>query len=92
MNGNGFSLNLPPEVVEAIAERAAELVAECQTSAEADGFLDVEGAAAFLACSRSRIYTLVSARRIPVHRDGSRLLFDRSELRDFVRHGGARRP
>jgi excisionase family DNA binding protein len=37
-------------------------------------------AAEFLACPRSRIYALVSARRLPHHHDGSRLLFDRREL------------
>jgi excisionase family DNA binding protein len=39
-------------------------------------------AAEFLACPRSRIYALVSARRLPHHHDGSRLLFDRRELRE----------
>jgi excisionase family DNA binding protein len=58
---------------------------------EIEGFVDVDGAAEFLACSKSRIYALVSARRIPHHRDGSRLLFDRGELREYVRDGGARR-
>lgn len=88
---DGFDLKLPPEAVEAIAQRAAEIVAE-RSSAEPDGFLDAAGAADFLACSTSRIYTLVSAERIPVHRDGSRLLFDRAELREYVANGGARRP
>ena len=60
--------------------------------AESDGFLDVPGAAEFLACPPSRIYALVSTQRIPHHRDGSRLLFDRAELREYVRNGGARRP
>jgi excisionase family DNA binding protein len=58
----------------------------------ADGWLDVEQAAAHLACPKSRLYSLVSARRIPFHKDGSRLLFKRSELDDFVLTGGARRP
>jgi excisionase family DNA binding protein len=88
---DGFDLHLPPEVVEAIAQRAAEIVAERGTP-EADGFLDAAGAADFLACGTSRIYSLVSAGRLPVHRDGSRLLFDRAELRAYVRDGGARRP
>ena len=49
-------------------------------------------AAAFLSCPPSRVYALVSARRLPVHRDGSRLLFDPAELREYVRRGGAKRP
>jgi excisionase family DNA binding protein len=55
-------------------------------------WLDVEGAAKHLACPRSRIYALVSARRIPHHKDGSRLLFRREELDEWVRMGGGRRP
>jgi len=91
---NPLALDFPPELVERIAERAAELVAEKHSDDQADagGYLDVAAAADFLACPRSRIYGLVSAKRIPHHKDGSRLLFDRAELRDYVRNGGAVRP
>jgi excisionase family DNA binding protein len=82
-----FTLDL-----EAIAQRAAEIVAERFEQNADDGFLDVAGAAEFLACGKNRIYALVSAGRLPVHRDGSRLLFDRGELREYVRNGGAKRP
>jgi excisionase family DNA binding protein len=87
-----LTLDITEELVERIAERAAELVAERSDTGEDDNFLDVAGAAEFLACPRSRIYALVSARRLPHHHDGSRLLFDRRELRQFVHDGGARRP
>lgn len=84
-----LAVDLPDELVERIAERAAELVA----NREADtGYLDAKGAAEFLACPPSRIYSLVSAGRLPHHKDGSRLLFDRAELRAYVAAGGARRP
>lgn len=90
---DAHAIPLPAALVEAIAQRAAELLAErLPTAAEPDGYLDVDGAAEFLACPKSRIYSLVSSRRIPHHRDGSRLLFDRSELRAYVEAGGARRP
>jgi excisionase family DNA binding protein len=79
----------PAELVEAIAQRAAELVAANRAD---DGYMDVKRAADFLACGPDRIYALVSAGRIPHHRDGSRLLFDRAELRGYVRNGGAKRP
>ena len=88
-----LTVDFPPELVERIAERAAELVVtSAPNGAEVDGYLDVEGAGDFLSCPKSRIYSLVSAGRIPHHRDGSRLLFDRAELREYVRNGGARRP
>jgi len=79
-----LALEVTEELVERIAERAAELIAERQGVGEDDNFLDVAAAAEFLACPRSRIYALVSARRIPHHHDGSRLLFDRRELRQYV--------
>jgi excisionase family DNA binding protein len=87
-----FALQAPPDLVEAVARRAVELLA-AETGGDAEGgFIDVAGAAAFLACPKSRIYALVSAGRIPHHRDGSRLLFDRAELREYVRRGGATVP
>jgi excisionase family DNA binding protein len=84
-------IELSDEAVEALAVRVAHLLTERQ-EAQTDGFLDVAGAADFLACPASRIYSLVSAKRLPHYKDGSRLLFDRAELRDYVRRGGARRP
>jgi excisionase family DNA binding protein len=86
-----LSLRVPPDLVEVIAARAAELMAD-RLAAESAPFLNVAGAAEYLACAPSRIYALVSTRRIPHHRDGSRLLFRRSELDAWVRRGGAQRP
>ena len=85
------ALELSPEMVETIAHRVAEILADRDTP-EATGYLDVAGAADFLACPTSRVYSLVSAGRISHHRDGSRLLFDRGELREYVNNGGAKRP
>lgn len=91
MSAAPLSLPLPDELVEQIAQRAAAILADQASAAEA-GYLDVAGAAEFLACPTSRVYALVSARRLPHHRDGSRLLFDRAELREYVANGGAKRP
>ena len=55
-------------------------------------WLDVPGACELLACPPSRIYALKSAGRIPHHKEGSRLLFDRHELEQWVRDGGGKRP
>ena len=91
MSGAQVSLGVGDELLDQLAERVAALLAE-KHARDVSGFVDVDGAAAFLACPKSRIYALVSARRIPHHRDGSRLLFDRAELHAYVRNGGARRP
>lgn len=85
------SFELQPEVVEAIAQRAAELVAD-QAPPAARPWLDVDGAAEHLACPKSRIYALTSAGRIPHHKDGSRNLYSPDELDAWVRGGGGLRP
>jgi excisionase family DNA binding protein len=84
-------LEISDELVEAAAERAAELVAE-GLEAKYEPWLDVKDAAAYIACPVSRIYALVSAGRIPHHRDGSRLLFRSKELDAWIERGGGRRP
>ena len=86
-----LSVSLPRELVEIVAERAAELVEE-RNGARVEPWIDVREASAHLACPRSRIYALVSARRIPHRKDGSRLLFRRSELDAWLAEGGAVRP
>lgn len=85
-----LALVFPDPLVERIARRAAELVS-AEIPAQADRWLDVQGAADHLACPKSRIYALVHQREIPHHRDGSRLLFRRGELDAWVEAGGARR-
>jgi excisionase family DNA binding protein len=82
-----LAIPLSEQFVDEVAERVAARLVPVD-----DGYLDVDGAAEFLACPKSRIYALVSAKRIPFYKDGSRTLFDRRELRDWVRAGGAKRP
>ena len=92
-----MSDHLAEALLDSLDDLALERLAErmrphLRAEPEEDGFFDVKSAASFLDCPSSRIYALVSARRIPHHRDGSRLLFDRGELRTWVRNGGAKRP
>ncbi len=82
---------LDDEALDVLADRLLERVAG-RLDQTAPAWLDVTGAAEHLSCPRSRIYALVSARRIPFHKDGSRSLFDRAELDEWVRLGGGRRP
>ena len=77
--------------LEELAERVAELLAEW-TPTEAEAWVGVTEAANHLGCPKSRIYALASAHRIPHEKDGSRLLFKRSELDEWVRAGGGKRP
>ena len=93
MTEAGISLAVPPELVEAIAARAADLLAERLEPTE-DRWLSAEDAAQYLGCPKSRLYALASCKpsRVPVERDGSRLVFKRSELDAWVRAGGGKRP
>ncbi len=83
-------LELPPELVEAIAERAAELVAERTPAENGSPWLNVEEAAAYLRCDRKRIYNLKSAGRLPSAQDGTRPLFHHAVLDAYLLGGDVR--
>lgn len=90
-----LTFDLPPAVIDAIAERAAELLAERHSPAAADGWLrGAERIADYIDAPRSRVYSLATCNppRIPVHRDGSALLARRSELDAWLLDGGGKRP
>ncbi len=80
---------LDGEALDTLAERLASRLG---TSEQPEGWLTVGEAADHLRCPKSRIYSLVSARRIPFVKDGSRTLFRRSELDSWLRAGGGKRP
>ena len=75
--------------LDALAERLAPRLTDRLSSAPSStAWLTVPTAAEHLSCPPSRLYALVSARRIPFHKDGSRTLFRREELDEWVRNGG----
>jgi excisionase family DNA binding protein len=85
-------VEIDEELVEQIAERAAELIGERSDRKEADGWLrGADKIAAYIDAPRSRVYALVSARRIPIHHDGSALIARRSELDEWLEGGGGLR-
>ena len=90
---NAISFNVGDELVERIAQRASELLAKQSGEAVEDGWLrGAERIAAYIDAPPSRVYALSSAKRIPVHHDGSALIARRSELDKWVLRGGGRRP
>jgi excisionase family DNA binding protein len=90
---NAISVNVADELVERIARRAAELVAAQSSEPVDDGWLrGAQRIASYIDAPRSRVYALASAKRIPVHRDGSALIARRSELDKWLLRGGGRRP
>jgi excisionase family DNA binding protein len=85
-----FSFEAPDALIEVIATRAAELVAERQARAP-EPWVGVREAAVHLGCGRQRIYDLVHRKdesRIPHRKEGGRLLFKLSLLDRWVENGG----
>ena len=82
--GRDLALVVPDELLHTLAERTAELLAERLQPAPQTGspWLDFDGAMAYLAFSRDRLYKLTAARAIPFRKkhDGQGLLFHRDEL------------
>lgn len=86
-------LEIDEELIEQIAERAADLIGERSRPPTSDGWLrGAERIAAYIDAPRSRVYALTSAHRIPVHHDGSALIAKRSELDNWLQRGGGLRP
>ncbi len=85
---DALTISLPPELVEQIARRAADLLAE--RTAGPGPWLDVTAAAKHLGYSddlargRRRIYDLTSRRELEPRRDGKRLLFRPADLDRYV--------
>lgn len=79
-------LHLPDEVVEAIAQRASELVLQEleQRAGAGREWLTVEEAAEHLRCSAQRIYELRSDGRLPRHKEGGRALVRRRDLDGLI--------
>ncbi len=93
----GLALTLPSELLDVLAERVADVLVErglvvAGAASSPEPWISVAEAATHLACSRSRVYSLVSVGRIPHEKDGSRVLFRRSALDAWVASGGAKRP
>lgn len=78
------AIPIPDELVELVAERAAEILAERQPAVELAPYLSVDEAAEYLRCSRKRIYDLTSQRRLPAVKDGSRTLLRRVDLDAYL--------
>jgi excisionase family DNA binding protein len=82
-NGVAVALDVPGELVEQIARRAATIAAELERPI-ASPWLDTKGAAEHLACGTDRIYDLVQLGKLHPRRDGRRLLFRPADLDAYV--------
>jgi excisionase family DNA binding protein len=82
--GLALTITIPADALDQIAHSVTHLL----EAGRDHGFLDIDGAAAYLGgSSRKAIYHLVQRGRIRAHRVGGRLLFDPVELREDVERG-----
>jgi len=82
-----ITLTIPGAVVQAIEDIIRLAVADelAVTRQTPTGFLDVDGAATYLASTPTAIRSLVKRHGIPHHKaPNGRLLFDQEELRQWV--------
>jgi excisionase family DNA binding protein len=80
----GITLDIPEELVEQIARRAADLVAERQPSNGLSPWLSAPEAAERLRCDRDRIYDLIALGKLIPRRDGRRVLLHRDDLDAYL--------
>ena len=85
MSGDGFALSLPEELVNRLADEVADRLA-AKMDPQSEPYLNVDGAAEYLACDKRRIYDLKERGAIPTYQDGKRLLFRRCDLDEYVSH------
>ena len=80
-----ITVDIPDDVLDKIAKRAAELVLERleRHSAEPD-LMTIPEVAMYLRCERQRIDDLLSSRRIPRVKDGRRTLVRRADVNHYL--------
>jgi hypothetical protein len=83
---------LSDNAVEALAKRLQPYLSQAGSTAEPDGWLNFNGALAYLSMEKGSLYKLTAAQQIPFHQDGPgcKLWFLRSELDEWRRIGGSR--
>ncbi|MGH2935977.1 MAG: helix-turn-helix domain-containing protein [Gaiellaceae bacterium] len=86
-----LTIELPAEVLEHVIEEVARrLREEMTTAASKQETFNTKEAAEFLRTSEQRIYDLVSQRRLrPEFKDGTKNIFQRSELEAYLRAEGS---
>src|ERR1700733_9150952 len=81
-------VDLTEEVRELVDARVAELLEQHEST----GYFNSDDAAEYLACPVSRIHDAAGAGVLRGYKDGSRWLFTRAQLDEYVQNGGWRAP
>jgi len=81
----GLALEVPEALVEAVAQRVADLLVERLPAQRGpEPWLDVDAAADYLACRPHRVYDIVAEGRLRCAKDGRRSLFRREWLDAYL--------
>ncbi len=80
----GVTFDVPEALVEQIARRAADLLAERRPSTEISPWLSAPEAADRLRCNADRIYDLIALGKLKPRRDGRRVLLHRGDLDAYL--------
>jgi excisionase family DNA binding protein len=78
-----ITLSLAPDVVQRIAEVAAQLVFD--RIGDRPEYMTTMQVADYLGCPKKRIDNLCSQRRVPHHKDGGLRVFVRQEIDEWMR-------
>jgi excisionase family DNA binding protein len=83
-----ISMEVPTAVIEAVAQRAAEIVLErLRLDDRRPKYLAVTEAAELMRAKPQRIYDLLSSGRLTRHKDGCRVLVSRAEIEIYLAAG-----
>jgi len=80
--GAPLALGFPPALIDAIADAVALRLNGQAPASSVSPYMTVDEAAAYLRCSRQRVYDLVHDGKLEPRRDGRRLLFHRVDTLD----------
>jgi len=81
-------VSIPEESIEAIAQRAAEIIFDRERHEPAARWLyGAKAAADYLGWPVKRVNNKIAAGKLPHHRSGGRLMFNTAELDRCVREG-----
>jgi excisionase family DNA binding protein len=81
---DALSIELTADLIEAVAQRAAELVLARSEGQGGSPFLTTREAAEYLRCAPQRIHELVCRGELSRFKEGGRLLLDRREVDALV--------
>ena len=86
-----LSIEVPAQVIEAVAQRAAEIVLDhLAAERHRPKYLSVAEAAQLMRAKPQRVYDLLSSGRLTRHKDGRRVLVSRAEIEMHLAAGALR--